>query len=80
MYTSPIFLDSCESCGGVWIDNGELKQMKDYLEAAKTPRTANPALSEAVATLDVMIEADHEKAQRAHRIAWAMSRQPWVIP
>jgi Zn-finger nucleic acid-binding protein len=36
MYTSPVFLDSCDACGGVWIENGELQQMREYLRAAKS--------------------------------------------
>jgi Zn-finger nucleic acid-binding protein len=32
LYSSPVLLDSCEDCGGVWIDNGELKAMQEYLQ------------------------------------------------
>jgi Zn-finger nucleic acid-binding protein len=31
LYSSPVILDSCDNCGGIWIDNGELKQMQEYL-------------------------------------------------
>src|SRR5687768_3614584 len=31
LYSSPVILDSCDQCGGVWIENGELKQMHHYL-------------------------------------------------
>lgn len=32
MYTSNIYIDSCEKCGGIWIDKGELIQIINYLE------------------------------------------------
>lgn len=28
---SNIFLDSCDKCGGIWLDEGELEGMKEYL-------------------------------------------------
>jgi Zn-finger nucleic acid-binding protein len=31
LYSSPVILDSCEDCGGIWIDNGELKLMQEYI-------------------------------------------------
>lgn len=33
---SDISLDRCESCNGVWIDNGELNKMAGYLREAKS--------------------------------------------
>lgn len=32
MYTSNIYIDSCEKCEGIWIDKGELIQIINYLE------------------------------------------------
>ena len=72
MYTSPIFLDSCEACGGVFVEDGELKQMREYLHSAK-PELSPEILrerDEAVATLDAMITEQHAKADRAR---WAMN-------
>lgn len=34
MYTSNIYIDSCERCEGIWIDKGELIQIINYLEEA----------------------------------------------
>jgi Zn-finger nucleic acid-binding protein len=36
LYTSPIELDECEQCGGVWVDDGELEKMVIVLNEAKT--------------------------------------------
>ena len=79
MYASPIFLDSCESCGGVFIEDGELKQMRDYLHAEKP--SLKPEViqerNEAIATLDAMITEQHAKADRARWGINAMAFYPW---
>jgi Zn-finger nucleic acid-binding protein len=36
LYTSNIRLDTCEQCGGVWVDNGELEVMHRVLQDART--------------------------------------------
>lgn len=36
LYTSPIELDECEQCGGVWVDDGELEKMVQVLNDART--------------------------------------------
>ena len=79
MYSSPVFLDSCESCGGIWVENGELTKMKEYLEGQKLSKTAplSPERDEAVATLDAIAIEQHAKADRAHRIARFLSFHPW---
>jgi len=79
MYTSPVFLDSCESCGGIWIENGELTKMKNYLAAAKTaPKPElTPEEAEIGATIDALSIERHEKANSAHRFARAISYYPW---
>jgi len=80
MYSSPVFLDSCESCGGVFIENGELKQMKEYLQAGKSKQAPvlDPESKEDVATLEVMTIEQNEKAHRAHWVARAMAFYPWL--
>ncbi|MEN3015383.1 MAG: zf-TFIIB domain-containing protein [bacterium] len=34
MYTSDIYIDSCEQCEGIWVDKGELLRIVNYLEEA----------------------------------------------
>lgn len=34
MYTSNIFIDSCDKCEGIWLDKGELLGIINYLEEA----------------------------------------------
>ncbi|MDR3689481.1 MAG: zf-TFIIB domain-containing protein [Fimbriimonas sp.] len=45
LYSSPIHLDTCDSCGGVWVQDGELKQMREYLDSAKEDSPAAPPAS-----------------------------------
>lgn len=32
-YSSNIVLDECEKCGGIWVQDGELKRIKEYVLA-----------------------------------------------
>lgn len=32
LYNSPVMLDSCGKCGGVWVQDGELEQMRQILD------------------------------------------------
>ena len=80
MYNSPVFLDSCENCGGIWIENGELKRMKEYLQSGKTENKSGviQERDEAIATLDALTIEQQDKARRAHWIANAMAYYPWL--
>jgi Zn-finger nucleic acid-binding protein len=35
LYTSNIVLDSCDQCGGVWVDHGELMKMDQLAQDAR---------------------------------------------
>ena len=36
-YDSGVLIDKCRLCGGIWLDDGELKRIIDYLNACKAP-------------------------------------------
>jgi Zn-finger nucleic acid-binding protein len=36
MYSSNIILDECPNCGGVWVQDGELRRMREVLESQTT--------------------------------------------
>ena len=40
LYSSPIMLDSCNHCGGIWIENGELKAMAEYVRTCEQETAA----------------------------------------
>ena len=75
LYTSPVTLDSCDSCGGTFIDNGELQQMKAYLEAGKALDQSDP--KQIAAGLDIHTIEQRDKARRLHWIAGAMAFYPF---
>jgi len=37
LYDSPVELDSCNQCHGIWVDNGELHKMHEALLAQQNP-------------------------------------------
>lgn len=43
MYNSDLFLDECEKCGGVWVQDGELHRMRQVLEKNSLPRAVSVA-------------------------------------
>lgn len=39
-YTSPVTLDGCDECGGIWVDGGELAQIRSFLASEASPEAA----------------------------------------
>ncbi len=80
MYSSPVFLDSCDNCGGIWIDNGELQQMREYIESARDGRLApTPSKQSTSSKLEVLSAIENARARRA-RIAASMVAYRRDIP
>lgn len=46
LYTSEIELDECDDCFGVWVQDGELQKMADFL-ASERSRESSPAIEDA---------------------------------
>jgi Zn-finger nucleic acid-binding protein len=65
LYSSPIMLDCCSDCGGVWIQNGELKAMAEYVKTCdqETAQTA-VARMQASSMSDVHRAKVSERAMR----------------
>lgn len=59
LYTSDIELDTCDQCGGVWVDNGELEKMNRVLADARAMEL--PPESKAEIAL-AQIEAETKQA------------------
>lgn len=59
LYTSDIELDTCNQCGGVWVDNGELEKMYRVLADARAMEV--PPEAKAQVTL-AEIEAETKQA------------------
>jgi len=37
LYDSPVELDSCDRCHGIWVENGELHKIHELLSAQRSP-------------------------------------------
>lgn len=59
LYTSNIELDSCNRCGGVWVDNGELEKMNRVLSDARAIELPPEAQAQIALT---QIEAESKQA------------------
>ena len=42
LYDSPVQLDMCGTCGGVWAEDGELRKMQDWLDGTMGARRVTP--------------------------------------
>jgi Zn-finger nucleic acid-binding protein len=76
-YTSPIELDGCEGCHGVWVQDGELRKMADFAE--EDSQTETP-LDPRVAVAQLKMDTDDAIArQRAVQGAFRFLsvRRPW---
>lgn len=37
MYSSDVVLDECKKCGGIWVEDGELRRMREVVAAHRKP-------------------------------------------
>ena len=72
MYTSAVFLDTCDNCGGVWVENGELHQMKECIQSAKDGREPEISIDQSqTARIQALNALEKARGHRA-RIAATM--------
>jgi Zn-finger nucleic acid-binding protein len=71
MYSSPVVLDACENCGGIWVENGELRMMAEYARGPQGTDT-NEAV---VAQMKAITEASIHRAKIAERSMRLMSKR-----
>lgn len=82
LYTSEILLDECESCYGVWVQEGELQKMAEFLEGERAPTGDDAMLqlrAEAaglMATMDQQTAATRTRTNRIVRFCGVLSRRP----
>jgi len=61
-YDSPIQLDACGTCNGIWVDSGELKRMSDWLDSHSGAAPRNSEAIEAEKQMAVAeFTAQHEQ-------------------
>jgi Zn-finger nucleic acid-binding protein len=71
LYASPIVLDACDKCGGLWIENGELRMMAEYSRGDHGMRTPEAA----VAQLQAETEGNIGRMKIAERTTRALNRR-----
>jgi Zn-finger nucleic acid-binding protein len=59
LYTSPVVLNSCSHCGGIWAQDGELRQMAEHLKNEK--ESAIPP--KLMVQMKAIEDADHQRAR-----------------
>lgn len=66
-YTSDITIDSCEQCGGVFVDQGELEEIREFIERAKTmtPVQRTAAASGRIDSMKITSKARQKSADMA---------------
>jgi len=62
LYTSDIVLDTCDNCGGVWVDHGELEKMHRVLQDARA-MDIPPAAKAHVALAEIEAESKQVQAR-----------------
>lgn len=54
MYSSDVLLDECDDCFGVWVQDGELEKMANYLESEQ--QKIEPAQRELMAAVSAEVQ------------------------
>ena len=67
LYSSPIMLDSCPNCCGVWVEDGELRRMQDVLTAEGTKLGSKVRANIASADSTVKPDANASRVKRLER-------------
>lgn len=74
-YASPVELDGCESCGGVFLQDGELAAIQKW----KSEEATKGDTATAIATMAARIEKSKAKSQRVQELSRvAMMRRSWM--
>jgi Zn-finger nucleic acid-binding protein len=81
LHTSPVELDYCPRCGGVWVDDRELANIQSWLDEGRTILLNSPEKREEMAMAAAQFQMDRDKAmQRAQQIramCTFLSRHPF---
>lgn len=62
MYNSPVSLDSCPLCHGIWVQDGELLAMSRFV-AEKQQDPVDPAMHSRLVVAEEMVKHDERVAR-----------------
>jgi uncharacterized protein len=66
----PVEIDECPGCGGIWLDAGELKAIRETFESSEERAHVEAAMSAAIACQVKLATADEARKTRAfHAVA-----------
>jgi len=77
LYTSPVVLDSCHNCGGVWVQDGELQRMRDVLDSERASYAKRPSGFATTPSNPVHIDQDVSRAKRLERVMRLLHRKAY---
>ncbi len=77
LYDSPLELDRCDACQGIWVEDGELAKMQSILDERSRPDS--PREQAAIALANIGIESDREivRQQRISSFLNILRRRPY---
>lgn len=71
LYDTPVVLDRCETCYGVWVQNNELLKMQRFLDQQHLPE------HEQIKAEVIADEAARERSIFGFLSVWRRSKPPW---
>jgi uncharacterized protein len=80
MHSSPVELDACARCNGVWVDDRELANIQSWLDVDRTTQMSpeeQAEMAETLAQLEVDNDLSVDRAQRIRALCTFMSKRPF---
>lgn len=66
----PVMIDECPGCGGIWLDAGELKAIRETFESSEQREMVDSAISDIIASRVSLATAEEAAKTRAfHAVA-----------
>lgn len=72
MYNSPVQLDACEGCGGIWVEDGELRKIQAWLDRPAGAMGQQEAKRAAMEAAVARACAEHEQTMGRLRAVTAL--------
>lgn len=64
LYHSKVVLDTCPDCGGVWVQDGELTAIQEWMHAADKPASAREEAGLAIAQATITHDQSMQRQQK----------------
>ncbi len=68
-YSSEIRLDGCDRCGGIWVQDGELAKIADYVQSCPSTFGGTPAARQAAEVSNAQEKSAQRHAKLLKRVA-----------